>query len=224
MDVSSLGVVFDCDGTLIDSMDVWRAAEDDLAQRAGVVLSKADTDRTTTLTLPECGAFFHERFGLGASAEEVVAMIDNFLLKFYRERAEARPGALAFIQELAARGVHVSVASSTPQLFLQAGLTRCGFAPYIEAIVSVDDVGKSKREPAVFNRARELMGTPLATTWGVEDSVYAVRTLKGAGFHALGIYDCDLSGTYEDLADTADHVIRSFEELDVETFIGWMQG
>lgn len=219
MDASCIGVIFDCDGTLIDSMDVWREAEAHLARLAGATLSQADVDTLTTLTIPEVGSFFHGRFGLGKSPDDVVRMIDEFMLDFYRTRAEARPGALAFVKGLAAHGVRMSVASSSPVPFLKAGLARCGFAPYLDAIVSVDDVGRSKREPAVYDRARELMGTPLATTWGVEDSTYAVRTLRAAGYRTLGVYDCDLSGAYEELAAAADHAVRSFEELDADVFV-----
>lgn len=221
MDTARIGVIFDCDGTLIDSMDAWRGIEGELARRAGATLTKADKDLLTTLTTPEAGAFFHERFGLGASIDDVVAMIDEYLLEFYHERSQARPGALAFVQGLVARGVQVSVASSSPQPFLRAGLGHCGFLPYFDTIVSVDDVGKSKREPAVFDRARERMGTPLATTWGVEDSIYAVNTLRGAGYRTLGIYDCDLSGTCVDLEAACDRFIRSFEDVDADTFIRW---
>lgn len=221
MDASCVGVVFDCDGTLLDSMDVWREVEADLAHRAGVVLSAADTDELTTLTIPECGLFFHDRFNLGESGSDVVNMIDQLMLDYYHTRAQARPGALSFVQELCEHGVRVSVASSSPQPYLQAGLARCGFAHYLDAIVSVDDVGKSKREPAVFDRARTCMGTPLETTWGVEDSVYAVQTLRNAGYRTLGIYDCDLSGTHEQLMSVADRTILSFEELSADTFLEW---
>lgn len=223
MEPNRIGVIFDCDGTLIDSMTVWRDAEAELARRAGVTLSRADTDALTAMTIPECGAFFHDRFGLGESGADVERIMDELMLAFYAERSVARPGALEFVQELAARGVHMSVASSSPQPYLQAGLSRCGFAPYLDAIVSVDDVGASKREPVVYNRARELMGTPLATTWGVEDAVYAVRTLKGAGYRTLGIYDCDISGTFEELSAEADKVIRSFAELSADVFLGWTE-
>lgn len=221
MDASRIGIVFDCDGTLLDSMVVWREMEAELARRADVTLTAADTDKLTTLTIPECGAFFNEHFGLGESGEAVVAMVDQIMLEFYRTRVEERPGALAFVRALAEHGVRMSVASSSPQAYLQAGLTRCGFTPYLDAIVSVDDVGVSKREPAVWDRARELMGTPLETTWGMEDSVYAVRTLQAAGYKTLGIYDCDLSGTYEELLAACDHAVRSFEELDIEAFLSW---
>ena len=101
MDAFRIGVIFDCDGTLIDSMMVWRETEAGLARRANVTLTAAEIDALTAMTIPECGAFFHERFGLGSSGDEVVAMMDELMLEFYRERALARPGALEFVQPAA---------------------------------------------------------------------------------------------------------------------------
>ena len=192
MEPGRIGVIFDCDGTLLDSMDVWREVEDELARRAGATLPDADKD--------------------------------ELMLDYYRNRAHERSGALAFVSALVERGVRVSVASSSPQKYLQAGLERAGFSPYVSLIVSVDDVASSKREPKVYDHARRLMDTPLDTTWGFEDSAYALRTLRDAGYRTVGIYDRDDAGTHEELRANADVVIDSFEELDAETFISWNEG
>ena len=94
MDASKIGVVFDCDGTLLDSMGVWHGLQNELAERAGGTLTADDVAALAPMSIPECGAFFHEKFGLGKSDHEVVGMIDEYMLDFYRHRAEARPGAL----------------------------------------------------------------------------------------------------------------------------------
>lgn len=216
---SHIGVIFDCDGTLIDSMAAWRALEEDLAMRAGCPLTREDTDALTVRTIPECGEYIHERFGLGESPAEVERMINDFMFAFYSERAELRPGARAFIEGLAAKGVHMTVASSTPQPLLEAGLAHVGVTPYLDAIVSVDVVGKSKREPAVYDHARSIMGTALEHTWGFEDAIYAVETLARAGYKTVGIYDNDLSATYEQLEAGATVAIREFTDLSVERFL-----
>ena len=107
MDAFRIGVIFDCDGTLIDSMMVWRETEAGLARRANVTLTAAEIDALTAMTIPECGAFFHERFGLGSSGDEVVAMMDELMLEFYRERALARPGSARVRAGVGrARGAH----------------------------------------------------------------------------------------------------------------------
>ena len=221
MDASKIGVVFDCDGTLLDSMGVWHGLQNELAERAGDTLTADDVAALAPMSIPECGAFFHEKFGLGESDREVVGMIDEYMLDFYRHRAEARPGALEFVQGLAQAGAHLTVASSSPKPYLMAGIERCGFAPYLERVLSVEDVHSTKREPDVWDRAREIMGTSKELTWGVEDSAYAIGTLGGSGYRTLAIYDSDDAGTWDALQASAEHAIRSFEDLTVEEFLSW---
>lgn len=222
-DFSHVGVIFDCDGTLIDSMAAWRALEEDLAARAGREFTREDADALTVRTIPECGVYVHEKFGLGDGPDDVERMIDEFMFEFYSTRAELRPGARSFVEGLAARGVHMTVASSTPKPLLEAGLGHVGLTPFLDAIVSVDCVGKSKREPAVYDHARSIMGTDLRFTWGFEDALYAVQTLKAAHYPTVGIYDDDLAGTFEDLEAHADLAIRSFEDLELEAFLELVQ-
>ena len=214
-----IGVIFDCDGTLIDSMDAWRDLEGELGRRVGVELTSEDRQTLCTLNIPESAQYFHDRFGLGASGDEVVGMMDEIMLDFYGHRAVARPGALAFIDGLARHGVVMSVASSSPKPYLEAGLACAGIAPYLEAVVSVEDVHSNQRNPKVYDHTRDLMGTSTSLTWGFEDAIYAVRTLARAGYGTVGVYDHDLSGTWGQLSAEADLAIRSFEDLDAERFL-----
>lgn len=221
MNASDIGVIFDCDGTLIDSMDAWSELETDLARRAGVVLTKVDTDKLATLSIPECALLFHERFGLADSGKAVEDIMSRFMLEFYGTRAKACKGALAFVQSLKERGIRMSVASSSPQAYLREGLSHCGFDSCFDAVVSVDDVGMSKRYPNVWHRAREAMGTVLTLTWGVEDSAYALRTLQQAGYRTLGICNTETSESYWEFARYADRVFAGFDDIDADTFLAW---
>ncbi len=221
MDASKIGVIFDCDGTLIDSMGVWYEMQGAMIGRAGGTPTSEDVAAMAPMSIPECGVYLHEKHGLGESGPDVVRMIDEYMLEFYGKRAQARPGALAFVEGLARAGVHLTVASSSPKPYLMAGLERCGFAPMLERVLSVEDVHSTKREPAVWDRAREIMGTSLATTWGVEDSAYALDTLSGAGYRTLAVYDNDNAGAFEVLAEKAQHAFRSFEDISVEEFLAW---
>ena len=217
--MSDVGVIFDCDGTLVDSMGAWHDVDRTLAAEAGIALTKADTDAITTMSLDEASTYLHEQCGLGTSASAVKEMIFERMRAFYAYEVEARPGALAFVQGLHARGVPMAVASSTPPDMLAICVERCGFAPYMKAVVSVDDLHTSKREPDVYDHARSFLGTDRAHTWGFEDAAYALDTLRAAGFRAGAIYDNDISGTRADLLARADFLIATWEDLTVDEFL-----
>ena len=214
----SFGVIFDCDGTLLDSMGMWHSLDDRLAARAGVTFSQADKDRLTASTLPECGVFLHQRFGIGSSPEEVMGFIHDEMLAFYRHEVKPKPGAVTLVNALAKAGVPMAVASSTPPGLLRTGLEVAGLADAMEVILSVEDVGSSKREPVIYDKAREALGTDRASTWGVEDALYAVCTLKDAGYRTLAVFDSMTAGSPEALARVADVFRMSLAEVSPQDF------
>lgn len=217
--MNDIGVIFDCDGTLVDSMGAWHEVDRTLAAEAGITLTEADAEAITTMSLPEASAYLHEQCGLGESNEAVLEMIFDRMRAFYANEVEARPGALTFVQALHERGVPMAVASSTPADMLATCVERCGFAPYMKTVVSVDDLQTSKREPAVYDHARSFLGTDRAHTWAFEDAAYALDTLCAAGYRTGAIYDNDISGTRDQLFERADFLIASWEDLDPDIFL-----
>lgn len=219
MDFSQIGVIFDCDGTLVDSMSAWRALEEDLAARAGREFTREDADALTVRTIPECGEYVYEKFELGESPADVERMINDFMFDYYSARVETRPGAAEFVHALAERGVRMGVASSTPQHLLDACFAHVGLTSCFADIVSVDRVGASKRQPVVYDYVRGVLGTDLRFTWGFEDALYAVQTLRRAGYLVVGVYDDDLAGRFEDLKAEATFAVRGFSELSADGFL-----
>lgn len=220
--MQTTGVIFDCDGTLLKSSEAWLEAQNEIARRAKADLSEEDLDALWQFTIPDMGVFFHEKYHLGGSPEEVVAMIYEYMAEQYRTKVSPREGALDFVKKLVEGGITCSVASVTPLPLLQTAIEVTGFAPYMSAIASVDEVGVSKRDPAVFNLALERMGTSKESTWVFEDSVYALRTAKNAGYLTASVYDNDIAGTREELS-IADITVDEFFELDINTFLSSVQ-
>lgn len=117
-------VIFDCDGTLLDSMPAWHALQERFAQKAGIALNPMQLVRLNANTLPETAAFFHRECGLGSSVEEVLDDAYQILLSEYRDNVLARSGAVELARRLSGDGVKLAVASSSPVDFLQVGLER----------------------------------------------------------------------------------------------------
>lgn len=215
---AKIGVIFDCDGTLLDSMGMWHGLDDRLAARAGVELTMADRDFLTAATLEECSVYLHERYAMGSSPADVLNDFHEELHFYYENQVQPKPGAVELVNSLASADIPMAVASSTPPSLLRLGLETAGFADVMRAIVSVEDIGSSKREPLVYDMARVSLGTDRAHTWGVEDALYAVRTLGNAGYRTMAVFDSQIAGSPEDLAAAADIYVPSLESVTLELF------
>lgn len=190
-------VIFDCDGTLLDSMPAWHALQERFAQKAGIALNPIQLVRLNANTLPETAAFFHRECGLGSSVEEVLDDAHQILLSEYRDNVLARSGAVELARRLSGDGVKLAVASAEGE-------------------------GRTKSDPQFSASVAFRLGANPANSWCVDDSAYALGAMAQAGFMTLGIYDSDNAGTKEDLREAADSFINGFEELDYECFVrGW---
>lgn len=190
-------VIFDCDGTLLDSMPAWHALQERFAQKVGIALNPMQLVRLNANTLPETAAFFHRECGLGSSVEEVLDDAYQILLSEYRDNVLARSGAVELARRLSGDGVKLAVASAEGE-------------------------GRTKSDPQFSASVAFRLGANPANSWCVDDSAYALGAMAQAGFMTLGIYDSDNAGTKEDLREAADSFINGFEELDYECFVrGW---
>lgn len=207
------GLIFDCDGTLLDTMPAWNELEARFARMAGVVLNDEQLEELRAAPIDECAALFHNRYGLGESAEDVLGMMDEALLTYYQTKATALPGVVDMLKQARALGIPCTVVTSSPVRYVAAGLQNAGIGGYFERVITTDGVGLSKQDVRIWQLALDIMGSTPETTWGFDDSVYAVKVMNEVGINTVGAYDCDETGTYEQLAEVSDITVRSLEEL-----------
>ena len=217
---TELGLILDCDGVLLDSMGAWEQAEIDACATVGIRPTKEDIDHVNTLTLIEACEYYNKKYGAGGSVEETLRIIDESMQRFYSNDVVAEPGALEFVSALHDMGVRTCVVSSSPLRYLQAGLSGCGFMPYLDDILSADELGFTKREHPIYDKALEVLGTKKANTWGFDDTAYALNTLNSVGCHSVGIYSSDMNSPIERLRGVAEYAYEGGpEELTPAAFL-----
>lgn len=206
------GLLIDCDGTLLDTLGAWADAEQVIWREAGD-LTDAQMVAVHSAPITEAARILHEVHGVGTSAEALLAHFDEALLDYYRTQAQEMPGARAFLEEAARAHVPMAVVSSSPQRYLQAGLGRCGMLEYFDAVVSTEDVGSAKSEPAIYGHALALIGADWAGAWGVDDAPYAVRAMARAGLKVIGAFADERSTRADELRAAATVYVRTLDEL-----------
>ena len=196
-------VVFDCDGTLVDSEPLARSAWERALAPYGYAVTDADVEAGVGLPYARVHAYFAARAALPPADEfwrefagELFELIDGELVVF--------EDALQALRDLRARGVALAVASSSPRERLRRTLVRAGLDGAFDATVAGDEVAHGKPAPDMFLAAAARLGVPPADCVAVEDSPPGVAAAVAAGMATLAV--CRVPGTEAALA-AADRVV-----------------
>lgn len=205
------GFIFDCDGTLLDTLSAWDDAERDLFAQTGP-LTQEQEDLIHSAPIEQAAKLFHE-FGAGGSAEEVLAHLDGFLLRYYRDKAEPMPGACECVRAIHNRGIPCVVLSSSPRRYLEAGLRRVGILDCFLDLITTDEVGVSKQDRAIYEYAERVLGADRADIWAVDDAPYAIGVMSAFGLRTVGVAaGCD-AVRRQLLEERADVVVETLCDL-----------
>ena len=212
------GFVFDCDGTLLDSMGMWVEAVPRFVERFGVHATRRDFEETEHLPIPACCRIYHERWGIGDSPEDLERQYNEMLAEEYRTSIGMREGALSALEMGRRAGIPMSIASSTSVPLLEVGLAACGIRDYFEGVFCTADYGTSKDEARIYDVARECLGEGIAPgeTWVFEDAPFAAASAKRGGYNVVGVFDRNRADAQDELRRAADVYVRSLDELTLD--------
>ena len=208
------GVLWDLDGTLVDSAGHhWIAWHDTLAA-FGRSVTPGDFTNSFGKRNDE---ILHELFGHGIEAEWI-ERVSEAKEQAYRRRLRAQglellPGALAWLERLRGAGWRQALASSAPRPNIDAAFE--SLAPlgrYLDTVVSADEVGRGKPDPAIFLEAARRISLPPGRCIVVEDAPAGLEGARRAGMRSIGV----LSEHHTRLQ--ADIVVPSLEALEADAF------
>ena len=213
------GAIFDCDGTLIDSLGFWEIFYKKIGELyfngKEFFPDPADDKAMRTQTIAFLSHIMHEKYGVAQSAQEVADFCVDVFKWYYGEIVDLKPGVKELLAHLKEKGVKICIASAAEKALIQLVLNRHGVLQYFEGIISCSEIGAGKDKPDVFLAAEKFLGSPHAQTWIFEDSLLAIQTAKKAGFPIVGIYDALTFGQQEAQALCDEYIEEggSFAEL-----------
>ena len=206
--------IFDMDGTLLDSMPIWRGLGASLMRDMGIEPAPELNDKLKTLSLRDGLAYCREVYGLSQTVDQLVGMVFDKIHDFYCERVRPKPGVEKFLSLLKMEGVWMYVATATDRPLAEAALRHAGIDGYFRGIITVAEAGAGKAESAeIYERAMRRLQSNKKDTVIFEDALHAIQTAKAAGFRVAAVYDASAEADQEEIRRISDYYIRSFEEM-----------
>ena len=215
-------VVFDLDGVILQTEEVW----DDVRGRYVVEQGgryDADAQRAMMgMSAPEWSRYLGEELGVPGTPEEISADLVRLMVARYREELPLIPGAREAVERLAERWP-LGLASSSNRPLIDAALELAGLSRLFEATVSSEEVARGKPAPDVYLEAARHLGVPATRCAAVEDSHSGIRSAKSAGMLAIAVPNASFPPDAEAL-ELADLVLDSIDELTVDAVAGLAAG
>lgn len=205
--------IFDLDGTLIDSMDVWTAVDEEFLGRRGLALTPDYTAALNSMCFQEAAEYTIHRFGFRETPEELIAEWTSMVEDEYAHRITLKPFVREYLDFLTERGVKLGVATASAKELYGPVLKNNGVYDYFDGFASVREVSRGKGFPDVYLLAAERLGTDPADCIVFEDVLPGIRGAKAAGMKAVGIYEAHSQPDEEQIRAEADFYITSFDEL-----------
>ncbi len=209
------GAIFDMDGTLLDSMCVWDQLSQRYLGKFGIHLTAVDYAALEARTQYQGAQYFCERYPqITETPEQVVEGLDALISSRYAALATVRDGVPVLLDTLQAHGVRMMVATLTDRKHAEKALADRGLLPYFAGMLTIDDVGVSKRDPKIYLEAAARLKLPPAQCMVFEDAPYAAETAKRAGFTVCGVSEPWYAPGEAQLRAASDlFVRRSFAEV-----------
>ncbi len=205
-------LLFDLDGTLIDSNGVWLEVDKIFLARHGYEYSQEYHDGVAHSILQNCAIFTKDFFGMEESCEEIIAEWMELAKDAY-DHVPLKPHVREYLDRCREAGHRMAIFTACVPLHCQTAVKKHGLDAYFEQIIYAQALGEDKRSPAIFRHVAELLGVKPRECVFFDDSLTACKGAKAAGMTVVGIRDDYFHGAEADMRELCDRYIGDFGEL-----------
>jgi HAD superfamily hydrolase (TIGR01509 family) len=207
-------VVFDLDGVLIDSEQVWNKAREELVRERGGTWHEHATADMMGMSSKEWSQYMHDRLGVPMEPAAINDEVVRRVMSIYEQGLPLLPHAVDTVRELAARWP-LGLASSSNRPIIELVLERSGLAPCFAVVVSSEEVDRGKPAPDVYLAVARGLGVDPKDCVAIEDSTNGIKSAVAAGMRTIAVPNPHFPPADDALA-TAAVVVQSLAEVTPE--------
>jgi HAD superfamily hydrolase (TIGR01509 family) len=179
-------VLFDLDGTLIDSEPYWLKSERELVESHGAAWTQEDGNALIGMSLYDSSRIIKERIGGALEPQQIIDHLTSAVNENLKREMPWRPGAKEMLRNLKARGVKTALVTMSMRRTALQVVDAIGFDAF-DVVVAGDDVTQGKPHPEPYLKAAELLGVAPGDCVAFEDSITGLLSAEAAGTKAVGI-------------------------------------
>lgn len=206
------GAIFDIDGTLLDSMQIWATLGLRYLRTEGIIPEEGLPASLFSMTIEEAAEYFKETFGIDKSVKDIAEGMVSILRSFYENDVELKPGVRELLMRYKEAKIPMILATSGDRTLAEPALRRHGILDLFKGMLITDELGTSKREPRIYLEAAGILGTEPSETIVFEDMRHGLTSAKEAGFVTVAVYDEVSKKEWEWMQEAADYSVRDFRE------------
>ncbi len=205
-------VIFDLDGTLIESNSVWEKVNRIFLDKRGIKYSNKLIHTFASMTYEEVADEMH-KLGIKETTKEIITESNNLAINEYRHNIFLKDGVKEYLDVLKKNGIRIALATASPKFLYEPVLRNNHIYNYFDAFCTTEQAGKSKDYPDVYLMAASELGIAPSDCIVFEDVLKGIVSAKNAGMTAIGVYDKYSGEDIVTIRATADDFIMNFFEM-----------
>ena len=178
--------IFDVDGTILDSMEVWNTLASQYVQSLGMVPEKNLDEIVSDMSLEQSATFLKNHYKINKQEERIISEVLNFISDFYEYEVNLMPGFKEFISHYDSINV---IGTSCDEELVKIALNRLAVLNYFEDIITCSKVNKSKNDPDFYLACAQVLKQRPEDIVVFEDADYCIDVARKVGFKVIKIKD-----------------------------------
>ena len=206
-------VIFDLDGTLVDSMWMWKDIDIEFLERYNIELPTDLQSAIEGMSFSETAAYFKKRFELPLEVEEIKAIWNEMAQEKYKNEVPLKEGVLEFLQFLKKNQIKTGIATSNSKHLVTLVLERHEILEYFDAVHTSCEVKQGKPAPDIYELVASKLGVQPEHCLVFEDIMQGILAGKRANMRVCAVEDEFSKAEVEQKKALADYYIETYHEL-----------
>lgn len=206
-------VIFDLDGTLVDSMWVWEAVDREYFKLHGLEVPSGLQQQISGMSFSETADYIKTQFRISDTVEEMKQIWNELAEKEYETEVPLKPGAYEFLTRLKEMGIKTGVATSNSRHLVELTLQARGIRSHMDSVHTACEVAHGKPEPDIYLLVAADLGVAPEACLVFEDIVEGIQAGKRAGMRTCAVADAASRENWEEKQQEADYAIQDYREL-----------